>query len=308
MSELDRLAASILNDAQRWLGTPACTVAGRLRTVRLCDVSARPVEWLWPGRIPLGQLTLLCGQTGLGKSFLSLDLAARTSGGVPFPGREAASEPPATVILVTGEDEVATVVKPRLEDAGADLERILLVDRVEVDRPDSGLGEAEQGTRGFSLEQDLPALTDLLEEHPETRLVVIDPLGARGGPLEPSPHVPTGSTLARLAATAAAHGVAIVAVTRLPTGPGARVFERWLGSAELAAAGAVWVVAKDRAPPIWRRTSSRLSRRRWPVSRRIATRTRRRSNWTSKRRSRPRPPVRQNARRRKSAFTNWHGS
>jgi putative DNA primase/helicase len=246
MSELDRLAASILNDAQRWLGTPACTVAGRLRTVRLCDVSARPVEWLWPGRIPLGQLTLLCGQTGLGKSFLSLDLAARTSGGVPFPGREAASEPPATVILVTGEDEVATVVKPRLEDAGADLERILLVDRVEVDRPDSGLGEAEQGTRGFSLEQDLPALTDLLEEHPETRLVVIDPLGARGGPLEPSPQVPIGSTLARLAATAAAHGVAIVAVTRLPTGPGARVFERWLGSAELAAAGAVWVVAKDR--------------------------------------------------------------
>jgi len=249
MNELDRLAASILNDAQRWLGTPASSgaiqPAGRLRTVRLCDVSARPVEWLWPGRIPLGQLTLLCGQSGLGKSFLSLDLAARTSGGVPFPGRETASEPPATVILVAGKDEVATVVRPRLEDAGADLERILLVDRVEVGRPDFGLGEAEQGTRGFSLETDLPALTDLLEEHPETRLVVIDPVGARGGPLEPSSHVPTGSTLARLAAVAAAHRVAIVAVTGLPTGLGARAFERWLGSAELAA-GAVWLVAKDR--------------------------------------------------------------
>ena len=129
MNELDRLAASILNDAQRWLGTSASSgasggtgqSAGRLRTVRLCDVSAQPVEWLWPGRIPLGQLTLLCGQTGLGKSLLSLDSAARTSRGAPFPGRNEASEPPSTVILVAGEDEVATVVKPRLEDAGGGL-------------------------------------------------------------------------------------------------------------------------------------------------------------------------------------------
>jgi putative DNA primase/helicase len=250
MNELDRLAASILNDAQRWLGGPAGQEVGRLRTVRLCDVSARPVEWLWPGRIPLGQLTLLCGQSGLGKSFLSLDLAARTSCGIPFPGREAASEPPSTVILVAGEDEVAAVVKPRLEDAGADLERILVVDRVEVGRPDFGLGEADEGTRGFSLEKDLPALTDLLDENPETRLVVIDPLGGRDGPLDLSSSLPAGSTLALLAATAAAHRVAIVAVTRLPTGTGARAFERWLGSAELAAAaGAVSVVAKDRDDP-----------------------------------------------------------
>jgi hypothetical protein len=250
MNELDRLAASILNDAQKWLGTPACQAAGRLRTVRLCDVSARPVEWLWPGRVPLGQLTLLCGQTGLGKSFLGLDLAARTSRGDPFPGRESASEPPSTVILVAEDDEAATVVRPRLEDAGADLERILIVDRVEVGHPDFGAGEADDGTRSFSLETDLPALTDLLQEHPETRLVVIDPLGAGGGPFEPSAHVPAGSTLTHLAATAAAHRVAIVAVSRLPTGLGARAFDRWLGSAELtAAAGAVWLVAKDRDDP-----------------------------------------------------------
>ena len=130
------------------------------------------------------------------------------------------------------------------------MERILVVDRVEVAQPDFGSGEADDGTRGFSLENDLPALTDLLKENPETRLVVIDPLAPGCGALGPSPHVQAASTLDLLAATAAAHRVAIVAVTRLPNGPGARAFDRWLGSGELAAAArALWLVAKDRDDP-----------------------------------------------------------
>jgi putative DNA primase/helicase len=257
MNEIDRFAASILNDAHNWLGVPACQPAGRLRTVRLCDVSPQPVEWLWPDRIPLGQLTLLCGQSGLGKSFLTLDLAARTSRGVAFPGREEASQPPSTVILVAGEDDVAAVVKPRLEDAGADLERILLIDRVEVGQTDFsgcgvgfGGGGAGAGTRGFSLATDLPALNELLDENPDTRLVVLDPVCADSAALEASKNGPAGRALDLLAETAAAHRVAIVAVTRLPNGPAARAFDRWLQSAELAAAArAAWLVAKDRDDP-----------------------------------------------------------
>lgn len=47
----------------------------------LADVAPRAVRWLWPGRIALGKLTLVCGDPGLGKSFLTLDLAARLSAG-----------------------------------------------------------------------------------------------------------------------------------------------------------------------------------------------------------------------------------
>lgn len=49
--------------------------------LRLYDITREQLEWLWPGRIPLGKLTLLAGDPGLGKSFVTLDLAARVSRG-----------------------------------------------------------------------------------------------------------------------------------------------------------------------------------------------------------------------------------
>src|SRR3954452_2231199 len=49
-------------------------------------------RWLWPGRIPIGALTLFSGDPGVGKSTLALDLAARLT--APLPGPAApASEP-----------------------------------------------------------------------------------------------------------------------------------------------------------------------------------------------------------------------
>ena len=45
----------------------------------MSGVRSRPVEWLWPGWIPLGKLTVLDGDPGVGKSTLLIDLAARLS-------------------------------------------------------------------------------------------------------------------------------------------------------------------------------------------------------------------------------------
>jgi hypothetical protein len=44
-------------------------------------LARRPVEWLWPLRVPLGKLTLLVGDPGCGKSLLALDMAARVTRG-----------------------------------------------------------------------------------------------------------------------------------------------------------------------------------------------------------------------------------
>ena len=63
-----------------------------VRTRRLSDVEPEDVTWLWQDRIPFGKLTLICGDPGLGKSFVTLDCAARFSRGLPWPDGQ--NEPP----------------------------------------------------------------------------------------------------------------------------------------------------------------------------------------------------------------------
>src|SRR5262245_46791157 len=47
----------------------------------LAGVQSRPVDWLARGRIPFGMITILDGDPGLGKTTLTIDLAARVSTG-----------------------------------------------------------------------------------------------------------------------------------------------------------------------------------------------------------------------------------
>ena len=47
--------------------------------VRMDAVSPESIRWLWPGRIPLGKLTMLVGDPGLGKSVLVLTIASHVS-------------------------------------------------------------------------------------------------------------------------------------------------------------------------------------------------------------------------------------
>lgn len=100
----------------------------------LSDVHPETVKWLWEGRIPFGKVTLLESEPGVGKSTLTLDLAARVSRGAPLPLMKTQGEP-ANVILYSGDDGLADTVRPRLDAAGADLSRIYAVDS-EIDEAD----------------------------------------------------------------------------------------------------------------------------------------------------------------------------
>jgi hypothetical protein len=98
--------------------------AGEPVGVLLADVHPEPVAWLWPGRLARGKLTILEGRPDEGKTTLALDLAARVSTGAPMPGESERREP-AGVVIVTAEDGLADTIRPRLEAAGAALNRIL---------------------------------------------------------------------------------------------------------------------------------------------------------------------------------------
>src|SRR4051794_29857000 len=128
------------------------------------QLTSRPVEWLWPGRLALGKLAILDGDPGLGKSLLALDLCARLSTGRPFPDGSA-SPGPANALVLNGEDGEEDTVRPRLQALGADLERVFVLDRDD---------DAASPLR-------LPAQLALLDEAirlTQARLVVIDPIMA----------------------------------------------------------------------------------------------------------------------------------
>src|SRR4249920_3366769 len=92
----------------------------------LCsDVRPAAVDWLWPGYLVRGKLALLDGDPGMGKSLLTIDLAARLSRGQAFSDGTPITRL-CTSIVISAEDGAADTVLPRAEAAGADLARLVL--------------------------------------------------------------------------------------------------------------------------------------------------------------------------------------
>ena len=95
----------------------------------LSEVETQQVDWLWQRRIPLGKITLLDGDPGMGKSLLAINIAACVSTGQPMP--DGAPGKQGNVILIAPEDAAEDTIKPRVEAAGGDPSRVLLLDNVE---------------------------------------------------------------------------------------------------------------------------------------------------------------------------------
>src|SRR5216684_2942966 len=81
----------------------------------------KPIEWLWPGYIPIGKLTLIEGESASGKSFVAADIAARVSRGQPLPGRVQGPQRAWDVLYVSFEDSREDTLVPRLRLAGANM-------------------------------------------------------------------------------------------------------------------------------------------------------------------------------------------
>lgn len=236
--EADRLAA-LIRSGKKTKSRP------HLELVRVSEVEAQAVEWLWPNRVPLGKLTLLCGDPGLGKSHLTADIAARVTTGSRWPDDPAPCLP-GSVILFSAEDDVADTIRPRLERAGADVTKVHVLESVKARNPKTGIMER----RSFSLADDLPALEQNLQTIGDVKLLVIDPVSSYTGGVDSHKNAEVRSLLAPLAELAQRYGVAVLAVTHLSKGAGGKAVYRATGSLAFAAAArAVWMIAKDLDEP-----------------------------------------------------------
>jgi hypothetical protein len=206
-------------------------------TTRLSDVAPEALRWLWPGRVPAGKITVLDGDPGLGKSTLLCEVAARISRGDPLPGGETEPAAPRGVLLFSAEDDVFDTIRPRIDAAGGDPQRIVAFVAV----PDG----SESG-RPFALPRDLPIL-DAVVEKADAALVIFDPLVAflpAGVSASIDQHV--RHALGALKASAERTGAAIVLVRHLNKSPSANPLYRGLGSVGIiGAARSGFLLAAD---------------------------------------------------------------
>jgi len=213
---------------------------------RACEVTREDLAWLWPGRIPLGKLTLLAGDPGLGKSLVTLDIAARVSRGAPWPDNPLIAQPVGEVVLFNAEDDANDTITPRLDLAGADDGKIILVEGVQLIDP----SKDKRTKLYFSLEHHLPQLERALQGWSGVRLIVIDPISAYCGQTDSHNNAEVRALLAPLADLAGRTKAAVLAVTHLSKSGGPKAIYRAMGSLAFAAASrAVWAIVKDAEDP-----------------------------------------------------------
>lgn len=188
-----------------------------VKIIRMSDVELTPVDWLWKPYLPFGKLSVLQGNPGEGKTYFAMHLAAACTNGKLMPNMERLE--PFNVIYQTAEDGLGYTVKPRLIEAGADLDRVLVIDDsdVQLTLSDERIEKA------------------IIENN--ARLVIIDPIQAYlGADVDMNRANEVRPIFMRLGQVAQRTGCAILLIGHLNKAAGMQSLQRGLGSIDIAAA------------------------------------------------------------------------
>jgi hypothetical protein len=223
----------IVRSVGRYQPAPGPVARSAIMT-ELATIEPQPVDFVWDRRIPRGRVTIVGGDPGLGKSFVTLYIAACVSTGSSW--TDGGQAPLGDVIVLSAEDAAADTIRPRCDGLGADVSRIHLLTAVRIPTP--------QGSRDqwFSLVTDLEALEDLIVRT-NAVLVIIDPLSAYLGiELDSYKDAHVRSILGPLAALAERTNAAIVGIMHLTKNTQNRAVARLLGSIGFTAAARLLLI------------------------------------------------------------------
>ena len=188
-----------------------------LKMIKMSEIQSQEIEWLWYPFIPYGKLTIVQGDPGDGKTTMVLNIEAKLSKGEGLEENMKVPEP-MNIIYQTAEDGLADTVKPRLEAAGADCERVLVIDESDksLSMSDERLEEAIKQTGA--------------------RLLILDPIQAYlGGGVDMNRANEARDMTKKLGALAEKYKCAIVLIGHMNKAAGNKAAYRGMGSIDFFA-------------------------------------------------------------------------
>jgi RecA-family ATPase len=180
-------------------------------------VQPKAVTWLWQDRIPFGKITILVGDSGLGKTTVALDIAARLTTGRHMPLSDAT---PITgkVLFQSQEDDLADTLLPRCLSAGADSNRIITIEAADLNIDDD---------------------CGIIEQHikeTNARLAIFDPLQSYMGKNADMCRITDiRRLLTNLGGIAARNDCAVLVIAHQNKSQGAKDLHRVFGSVDITA-------------------------------------------------------------------------
>ena len=203
-----------------------------LKMIKMSEVQSQEIEWLWYPFIPYGKLTIVQGDPGDGKTTLILNIAAKLSKGEGLDNDMKLTEP-MNIIYQTAEDGLADTVKPRLEKAGADCERIVV-----IDESDESLSMADERLEEAIIQTG-------------ARMLILDPIQAYlGGGMDMNRANEARDMTKRLGALAEKYKCAIILIGHMNKASGNKAAYRGMGSIDFfAVARSVLLVGRVEGEP-----------------------------------------------------------
>ena len=204
---------------------------------KISDIEPKPINWLWEDYMAKGTITLITGEPELGKSQITLNIAAIVTTGGTWPDNRKKQCKVGNVILISAEDSLEHTIRTRLEANSANMDKIYHLD---------GIGDYNSGNKLFNLKSNLNELETMINEIKGVSMIVIDPLSAFIAGVDSYKNTDVRSMLAPLSKLAENYDIAIVGVEHPPKSSNGKAINQVGGSkAFIAAARSAYLVSKD---------------------------------------------------------------
>ena len=181
----------------------------------LATVEPEGIEWLWHGRIARGKVHLIDGDPGVGKSTLAIQIAANITTGTPWPDQQPC--PTGNVIIMSAEDGLADTVRPRLDAAHGDPDKVHALTAI------SEIIDGEEQHRPPTI-ADIDAIEHAVQQTGAVLLIIDVLMAYLPGGIDSHKDQDVRRVLSRLTHMAETTGCAVILLRHLNKGSGSALY------------------------------------------------------------------------------------